>query len=60
MNNNLIFGDIPTTGEVIKGVTLPSTILEYPEPRYNASNIEDITCKQQTALWCNSPKEIMD
>ena len=60
MNNDFIFGDIPTTGEVIRGVTFPSTILEYPESRYNASSITEGNCKQETALWCNVRKEDMD
>ena len=55
-----ISGDIPTTGEVARGVTLPSTILAYSESRYKTSSIDDEIYKQGAALWCNSRKEVID
>ena len=45
-----IFGHIPTTGEVARGVTLPSTILAYSESGYKTSSIDDGICKQGATL----------
>ena len=50
MITDLIPGDIPTTGEVARRVTLPSTILAYSESRYKTSSIDDGIYKQGAAL----------
>ena len=41
MISDLTSGDIPTTGEVIGGLTRPSTFLAEAQFRYNTSSIED-------------------